>query len=78
MIFGVDNISSSHIGNCKNYFLVLGKGPTDEINDSVDAAEKKSRINFIKPKTKFCSSLHYNGDMSVGEKSISLKSIIKM
>ena len=26
--FGVDNNESSHIGNPKNKFLVLGKGPT--------------------------------------------------
>ena len=42
----------------KNNFLVLGKGPTQEINDSTGAAEKEiSKVN-----TKFCLSLHYNGD----------------
>ena len=32
------------------------------INSSVGTAEKKYSINFSKPNTKFCLSLHYNGD----------------
>ena len=63
VIFGVDNSSSSHTDNQKNNFLVLGEGPTQGINDSTGAAEKKS-INFSKANTKFCLSLHYNGDES--------------
>ena len=34
------------------------------MNDGNGAAEKNIRINFSKGKTKFCSSLHYNGDES--------------
>ena len=30
VIFGVDNSMSSLTDNCKNYFLVLGEGPTDD------------------------------------------------
>ena len=41
VIFGVDNSSSSHPDNWKNNFLVLCEGPTDGINDSTSAAEKK-------------------------------------
>ena len=42
----------------KNNFSVLGKGPTQEINDSTGAAEKEiSKVN-----TKLWLSLHYNGD----------------
>ena len=63
-IFGVANSSSSHTDNCKNNFLVLGEGPTDDINDSIGAAEKKFSINFSKAKTKLCLSLHYNRDNS--------------
>ena len=37
-------------------------GSTDDINGGIGAAEKKFRINFSKAKTKFCLSLHYNGD----------------
>ena len=45
--FGTDNSSSSHSDNWINNFLVLGEDPTDAINDSTGAAEKK-RINFSK------------------------------
>ena len=42
--------------------LVLGEGPTGDINIRFDAAKKKFSINFSKAKTKFCLSFHYNGD----------------
>ena len=54
---GVKNSSSSHTDNHKNYFLVLSKGPTDDINGSVDTAEKNFSINS-KAKTKFGLILH--------------------
>ena len=61
---------------------MLGKGPTDDINGSIGAAEKKCSINFSKTKTKFCLSLHYNGDNSYffvnRKKSITLKQTRKM
>ena len=41
VIFGVDNSSPSHTNNRKNNFLVLGEGPTDGLNDSTGAVEKK-------------------------------------
>ena len=63
--FGVDNeSSSSHTDNRKNNFLILGEAHTDDINDSIGAAEKNFSINFSKPKTKCCLSLHYNHDNS--------------
>ena len=62
--FGTDNSSSSHTNNDKNNFLVLGEGPTDDINGGVGTAETELKINFSKTKTKFCLSLHYNGDNS--------------
>ena len=43
---------------------MLGEGPTDDINGSIGTAEKKLSINFSKANTKFCLSLHYNGDNS--------------
>ena len=63
VIFGVDRSSSSHT-NRKNNFLVLVEGPTDDINGSVGTREKtfSINVNFGKVKTKFCLSLHYNGD----------------
>ena len=53
IIFSVDNSSSSHINNRKNGFIVLGEGPTDDTNDSVDAAERKFSITFTKAKIKY-------------------------
>ena len=51
----------------KNDFLVWGKGPTDDINGSINsnsigAVKKNNSINFSKAKTTFCLILHYNGD----------------
>ena len=47
-----------------NIFLVLGKGPTDDIDDSFGTAETKFTFNFPKANTKFSLGLHYNGDGS--------------
>ena len=60
--FGVDTSSSSHIDNCKNKFSVLGEGDTFGINGRFGAPEKKFTINFTEANTKFCLSLHYDGD----------------
>ena len=63
IIFCVDS-SPIHTGNCKNSYLVLGKRPSHDINDSVAAAEKRFSINYTKAKVKFCLSLPYNGENS--------------
>ena len=34
IIFGIDIISSVHIDNKKKYILILGKGPTQEFDDT--------------------------------------------
>ena len=60
--FGVDNNSSSLTDNCK--FVVLSGGLTYGINGSFGSPEKKFSINFTKPNTKCCLSLHYNHDNS--------------
>ena len=52
IIFGVDN-SSTYTNNCKNNFLVLPEEPTDNIDGSTEAAEKKLSINFSKARNKF-------------------------
>ena len=62
IIFDVDSGSSSHTDNHESTILVKGEKPTDDVNLSVGTAEKKLSMNFIKSKTKFCLSLHYNGD----------------
>ena len=64
VIFGVNFSSSSHSINHKNNFLVLGEGPAFGINGSVSSPEKKSSVNFSEANTKFCLSLHCNGDNS--------------
>ena len=43
---------------------MLAEQPFDDINGSVGIAEKRFSINFSKAKTKFCLTLHYNGDDS--------------
>ena len=50
VIFSVGSSWSSHTDT----FLVLGEGPTDDINGSISTADKKFNINFSKWKTKFC------------------------
>ena len=64
VVFGVHYSSSSHAGNYKNIFLVLGERPTDDINRSVGAAKQKFSINFDKARTNSCLSLHCNHDSS--------------
>ena len=63
-IFGVDNSSSSHIDNPKNNLSVSCKGRSEGINSCVGSEGKKININFSEANTKFCLSLHYNGDES--------------
>ena len=71
-----------HADNCKNKFLVLGEGPNDDFNGSVDAAEEKFSINFSKTKTKFAwvyiSITIVIICLLTENKSTSLKSIIKV
>ena len=60
--------SSVYANNKLNNILVLGKDFTQGINDATICIEKtiniKYSINCTKTKTKFCLSLHYNGDNS--------------
>ena len=62
--FYADRSRLSHADNSRNNILALGKGPTNDINDSVGTTEKKIGIDFGKANTKFCLSLHYNGNNS--------------
>ena len=52
---------SAHIDNKKKDILILGKGPTQGLDDRTLAAEKIYSINFREHNKKFCLSLHYNG-----------------
>ena len=51
--------SSVHINNKGKDILILGKGPTKELNHNL-AAEIQYSINFARPGIKFCFSLHFN------------------
>ena len=63
-IFGADMSGSVHAKNKVNNILVLGKDFIQGINGRTIYAEKMYSINFTKSKTRFCLSLHYNGDNS--------------
>ena len=49
-----------YIDNKKKDILVLGRGPTQEVESTL-TAEKMYSINFTVTRKKFCLSLHYNG-----------------
>ena len=57
LIFWADMSSSVHINNKKKDILVLGKGPTQGLADTL-TAEKMYSINFIVTGKVFCFSLH--------------------
>ena len=63
LIFGVDMSFSSHIDNKKKDILVLVKGTTQGLENTL-TAEKNYSINFTVTKKKSCLSLHYNGTKS--------------
>ena len=53
IIFGVDDSSSSHTGNLKNYFLILGEEDTFAINGSFSAPQKKLILILVKQRQNF-------------------------
>ena len=58
IIFGVDMSSSPHIDNKKKYIWILGKGPTQGLENTL-TTEKKFSINCGERNKKICLSLHY-------------------
>ena len=52
--------SSTHIDNKKKDILILGKRPTQGLEDTL-TARKMYSSNFTVTKKKICLSLHYNG-----------------
>ena len=60
-IFGADMSLSVHIDNKVKYILILGDGPTQELDDITFTVEAKYSINFTHSNRKFCLSLHYMG-----------------
>ena len=61
IILGVNMSSSVHIVNKNEDIIILGKGPTQELDNTVLTAEAEYSTNFSRSQRKFCSSLHYNG-----------------
>ena len=55
--------TSIHIDDKKKDILVLGRGPTQGLENTL-TTEKMYSINFTVTKKKFCLSLHYNGGNS--------------
>ena len=53
-----------HIDNKEKVILILGKCPTQGLNNTTLTAETLFSINFTRPGIKFCLSLHYNGSNS--------------
>ena len=56
--------SSAHVDNKGKDILILGKRPTQGLNDTTLTAEAKYPINFIQSVKRFVLSLHYNGSNS--------------
>ena len=52
--------SYPHIDNKKKDILVLGRGPTQGLENTL-TAEKMYSINFTITNKTFCLSLHFNG-----------------
>ena len=48
----------------KKDILFLGKGTTQELDDTTLTGEAQYSINFSRSNRKFCLSLHYNGSNS--------------
>ena len=51
--------SSLHIDNKLKDILILGKGLTDGLDDTLLTAEKEYSMNFTEQQNKLCISLHY-------------------
>ena len=56
--------SSVHIDNKGKCILILGKGPTQVLDNTTLTAEAQYSTNFSRSNRKFCLSLHYNGSNS--------------
>ena len=59
--FEVDMSSSVHADNNKKYILILGDGPTKELDGTILTAEEKYSISFTVTRKIFCLNLHYIG-----------------
>ena len=60
IIFGADMSSSVHDHNKNKDILILGKGPTDGLDDATLTAEKEYSINFTEHNKKICLNLYFH------------------
>ena len=58
IIFGADMSSSVHVDNKEKDILILGEGPTQQLDDTTLTAEAKYPINFTQSGKRFIFSLH--------------------
>ena len=53
--------SSVHVDNTVKDILILGKGPTQGLEEHSLTAEKMYSVNFTDHRKKYCVNLHYTG-----------------
>ena len=53
-----------HVDNKEKDTLILGEGPTQELDNTTLTAEAEYPINFTQSGKRFVLSLHYNGSNS--------------
>ena len=53
-----------HVDNKEKDILILGEGPTQELDNTTLTAEAEYPINFTQSGKRFVLSLHYNGSNS--------------
>ena len=64
IVFGADTSSSVHVDNKGKNILILGKEPTQGLDDTTLTAEAIYPINYTQPSKRFVLNLHYNGGNS--------------
>ena len=57
-------ISSVHVDNKNKDIIIIGEGPTQELDDTTLTAEAEYANNFAQSNKRFVLSLHYNGSNS--------------
>ena len=71
--FSDDLNSSLHIDNKLKDILILGKGLTDGLDDTLLTAEKEYSMNFTEQQNRFCISLHYGVNSYIFVNSAEMK-----
>ena len=64
VIFGAGMSSSVHVNKKGKDIYLLGKGPTQRLNNTTLTIKIQYSINFTRPNMKFCFSLNYNRSSS--------------